>query len=63
MSGMTVNDLREAKGKRTIAHMQVARKKKAIAVAEAGLDVKGILQVVEKYHAATKANWTPRLIS
>ena len=37
MAGMTVKDLQEAKGKRTIAYVQVAREEEAIAASEAGM--------------------------
>ena len=33
MGGMTIRDLREAKGKRKIAYVQVAREEEAIAAA------------------------------
>lgn len=36
MGGMTVKDLKGAKGKRTIACVQVAREKEAIAASKAG---------------------------
>lgn len=41
MGGMTVKDLQEAKGKRTIAYVQVAREEEAIAASEAGMGMIG----------------------
>ncbi len=48
MGGMTVKDLLEAKGKRTIAYVQVAREEEAIAAAQAGMDMIGTAFVPER---------------
>ena len=52
MGGMTVRDLRDAKGKRTIAYVQVAREEEAIAAAQAGMDMIGTAFVPERSHFA-----------
>lgn len=52
MGGMTVQDLREAKGKRTIAYVQVTREEEAIAAAEAGMDMIGTAFIPERAHFA-----------
>ncbi|WP_170789621.1 hypothetical protein [Ruegeria lacuscaerulensis] len=49
---MTVKDLLEAKGKRTINYVQVAREKEAIAAREAGIDIVGSAFVPEQGHSA-----------
>lgn len=48
MGGMTVKDLLDAKGKRTIAYVQVAREEEAIAAAQAGMDMIGTAFVPER---------------
>ncbi|MGB3691060.1 MAG: 3-methyl-2-oxobutanoate hydroxymethyltransferase [Jannaschia helgolandensis] len=52
MDGLTIRDLRDAKGKRTIAYVQVAREEEAIAAAEAGMDMIGTAFVPERAHFA-----------
>lgn len=52
MAGLTIKDLREAKGKRTIAYVQVAREEEAIAASEAGMDMIGTAFVAERAHFA-----------
>lgn len=52
MGGMTIRDLREAKGKRKIAYVQVAREEEALAAAEAGMDMIGTAFVPERAHFA-----------
>lgn len=41
MTALTVKDLLEAKGKRQLAYVQVAREEEAIAASEAGMDMIG----------------------
>ena len=48
MGGMTVKDLREAKGSRTIAYVQVASEEEAIAASAAGMDMIGTAFVPER---------------
>ena len=52
MGGMAVLDLQAAKGKRTLAYVQVARETEAIAAAEAGMDMIGTAFVPERAHFA-----------
>lgn len=52
MGGMTVKDLLDEKGKRTIAYVQVAREEEAIAAAQAGMDMIGTAFVPERSHFA-----------
>lgn len=52
MGGMTVKNLLDAKGKRTIAYVQVAREEEAIAASEAGMDMIGTAFVPERSHFA-----------
>ncbi len=52
MGGMTVLDLQAAKGKRTLAYVQVAREEEAVAASEAGMDMIGTAFVVERAHFA-----------
>lgn len=53
MGGMTIKDLREAKGKRTIAYVQVASEEEAIAASAAGMDMIGTAFVPERAHWAS----------
>lgn len=48
MGGMTIKDLLDAKGKRTLAYVQVASEEEAIAAAEAGMDMIGTAFVPER---------------
>jgi hypothetical protein len=52
MGGMTVKDLREAKGNRTIAYVQVAGEEEAIAASAAGMDMIGTAFVPDRAHFA-----------
>lgn len=52
MGGMTIKDLRAAKGKRTLAYVQVARKEEAIAASAAGMDMIGTAFIPERAHFA-----------
>ena len=52
MGGMTVKDLKEAKGKRTIAYVQVAHEEEAVAASEAGMDMIGTAFIPERAHFA-----------
>lgn len=52
MAGMTVRDLLDFKGKRTIAYVQVAREEEAIAASEAGMDMIGTAFLPERSHFA-----------
>lgn len=52
MAAMTVKDLLEAKGKRQISYVQVAREEEAIAASEAGMDMIGTAFVPERAHFA-----------
>jgi len=53
--GMTVRDLLEAKGERTLAYVQVAREEEAIAAAEAGMDMIGTAFTPERARFAKVA--------
>ncbi len=55
MRGMTVKDLLEAKGKRQMAYVQVAREDEAVAAAEAGMDMIGTTFIPERAHFAKAA--------
>ncbi len=55
MPALTVKDLREAKGKRQLAYVQVAREEEAIAAAEAGMDMIGTAFIPERAHFAKAA--------
>ncbi|MEJ6397126.1 hypothetical protein [Yoonia sp. 208BN28-4] len=48
MGGMTVKDLLDTKGKRTIAYVQVASQEEAIAASQAGMDKIGTAFVPER---------------
>lgn len=48
MGGMTVKDLLEAKGNRTIAYVQVASEEEAVAASAAGMDMIGTAFVPER---------------
>ena len=52
MGGMTVKELMDVKGGRTIAYVQVAREEEAIAASEAGMDMIGTAFVPERSHFA-----------
>lgn len=52
MASMTIKDLLDAKGKRKIAYVQVAREEEAIAASEAGMDMIGTAFVPERAHFA-----------
>lgn len=52
MGAMSVKDLRDAKGKRTISFVQVAREEEAIAAAQAGMDMIGTAFIPERAHFA-----------
>lgn len=52
MGALTVKDLLDAKGVRTLAYVQVAREEEAIAAAEAGMDMIGTAFVPERAHFA-----------
>lgn len=52
MGGMTVKDLQDAKGKRTIAYVQVASEEEALAASAAGMDMIGTAFVPERAHFA-----------
>lgn len=52
MAAMTVKDLLEAKGKRQLAYVQVAREEEAIAASEAGMDMIGTAFIPERAHFA-----------
>lgn len=52
MGGLTVKDLLDAKGKRTLAYVQVARAEEAIAAAAAGMDMIGTAFVPDRAHFA-----------
>lgn len=56
--GLTVKDLLEAKGKRQIAYVQVAREEEAVAAAEAGMDMIGTAFIPERAHFAKAAKGT-----
>lgn len=52
MGGLTVRDLLEAKGKRTLAYVQVAHEEEAVAASKAGMDMVGTAFVAERAHFA-----------
>jgi 3-methyl-2-oxobutanoate hydroxymethyltransferase len=52
MGGMTIKDLREAKGNRTIAYVQVASEEEAVAASAAGMDMIGTAFVPDRAHFA-----------
>ena len=52
MAALTVKDLLEAKGKRQLAYVQVAREEEAIAASQAGMDMIGTAFVPERAHFA-----------
>ena len=52
MTALTVKDLLEAKGKRQLAYVQVAREEEAIAASEAGMDIIGTAFTPERAHFA-----------
>lgn len=52
MAALTVKDLLEAKGKRQLAYVQVAREEEAIAASEAGMDMIGTAFIPERVHFA-----------
>lgn len=52
MGGMTVKDLRDAKGNRTIAYVQVASEEEAVAASAAGMDMIGTAFVPDRAHFA-----------
>jgi 3-methyl-2-oxobutanoate hydroxymethyltransferase len=52
MTALTVKDLLEAKGKRQLAYVQVAREEEAIAASEAGMDMIGTAFIPERAHFA-----------
>lgn len=52
MPALTVKDLLEAKGKRQLAYVQVAREEEAIAASEAGMDMIGTAFTPERAHFA-----------
>lgn len=52
MTALTVKDLLEAKGKRQLAYVQVAREEEAIAASDAGMDMIGTAFVPERAHFA-----------
>lgn len=52
MTTMTVKDLLDAKGKRQLAYVQVAREEEAIAASEAGMDMIGTAFIPERAHFA-----------
>ena len=52
MKAMTVKDLQDAKGKRPIAFVQVAREEEAIAASHAGMDMIGTAFIPDRAHFA-----------
>ena len=52
MTALTVKDLLDAKGKRQLAYVQVARAEEAIAASEAGMDMIGTAFIPERAHFA-----------
>lgn len=52
MTALTVKDLLDAKGKRQLAYVQVAREEEAIAASEAGMDMIGTAFISERAHFA-----------
>lgn len=52
MTALTVKDLLDAKGKRQLAYVQVAREEEAIAASDAGMDMIGTAFIPERTHFA-----------
>ena len=52
MAGLTIKDLLEAKSKRQLAYVQVARECEAVAASEAGMDMIGTAFIPERAHFA-----------
>lgn len=52
MTVLTVKDLLDAKGKRQLAYVQVAREEEAIAASDAGMDMIGTAFIPERAHFA-----------
>lgn len=52
MTALTVKDLLDAKGKRQLAYVQVAREEEAIAASDAGMDMIGTAFTPERAHFA-----------
>lgn len=52
MPALTVKDLLDAKGKRQLAYVQVAREQEAVAASQAGMDMIGTAFVPERAHFA-----------
>ena len=52
MTALTVKDLLDAKGKRQLAYVQVAREEEAIAASDAGMDMIGTAFIPERAHFA-----------
>ncbi len=52
MVALTVKDLLEAKGKRPLAYVQVAREEEAVAASDAGMDMIGTAFIPERAHFA-----------
>lgn len=52
MTALTVKDLLDAKGKRQLAYVQVAREEEAIATSDAGMDMIGTAFIPERTHFA-----------
>ncbi|TMV08606.1 3-methyl-2-oxobutanoate hydroxymethyltransferase [Ruegeria sediminis] len=52
MAALTIRDLLEAKGKRQLAYVQVAREEEAIAASQAGMDMIGTAFIPERAHFA-----------
>lgn len=55
MKAMTVKDLLDAKGKRQLSYVQVAREEEALAASEAGMDMIGTAFIPERAHFAKSA--------
>ncbi len=52
MTALTVKDLLDAKGKRPLAYVQVAREEEAVAASQAGMDMIGTAFIPERAHFA-----------
>jgi 3-methyl-2-oxobutanoate hydroxymethyltransferase len=52
MTALTIKDLLDAKGKRQLAYVQVAREEEAIAASDAGMDMIGTAFIPERAHFA-----------
>ncbi len=52
MAALTVKDLLDAKGRRQLAYVQVAREEEAVAASEAGMDMIGTAFLPERAHFA-----------